>query len=66
MAALTIGNRFRDALGTDAGCVEEVRALSANALRDRIYRALNQGTACQPARSIWRQPTPNKHDIHWA
>jgi phenylalanyl-tRNA synthetase alpha chain len=94
MAALTIGDRVRDALGTDAGCVEEVRVLSANAyqhlppaafrrlgarpgqknllvrvalldlnqtltsqaanaLHDRIYRALHQGTACQPARSIW-------------
>lgn len=31
MAALTIGDRVRDALGTDAGCVEEVRVLSANA-----------------------------------
>jgi phenylalanyl-tRNA synthetase alpha chain len=81
----TIGDRVRDALGADAGCVEEVRVLSAtayeqlpapaisrlgarpgqknllvrvvlrdldqtltseaaNVLRDRIYRALHQGT----------------------
>jgi hypothetical protein len=31
MAALTIGDRVRDALGTDAGCVEEARVLSATA-----------------------------------
>ena len=84
----TIGDRVRDALGTDAGFVEEVRVLSAtayrdlpasaigrlgakpgqqnllvrvvlrdldktltnqaaNALRDRIYRALHQGTSYQ-------------------
>jgi phenylalanyl-tRNA synthetase alpha chain len=81
----TLGDRVRDALGTDASCVEEVRVLSAttyrqlpaaairrlgarpgqknllvrvvlrdldktltnqaaNSLRDRIYRALHQGT----------------------
>ena len=81
----TLGDRVRDALGTDASCVEEVRVLSAtayeqlpapaierlgatpgqknllvrvvlrdldktltsetaNAVRDRIYRALHQGT----------------------
>jgi phenylalanyl-tRNA synthetase alpha chain len=84
----TIGDRVRDALGTGAGCVEEVRVLSAtayqqlpaavarrlgarpgqqnllvrvvlrdldktltseaaNALRDRIYQALHQGTEYQ-------------------
>jgi phenylalanyl-tRNA synthetase alpha chain len=84
----TIGGRVRDALGADAGCVEEVRVLSAtvgrqlpasaisrlgarpgqqnllvrvvlrdldktltseaaNVLRDRIYRALHQGTEHQ-------------------
>ena len=84
----TLGDRVRDALGTDAGCVEEVRVLSAtayqqlpaaaigrlgakpgqknlllrvvlrdlertltneaaNALRDRIYRAIHQGTEYQ-------------------
>jgi phenylalanyl-tRNA synthetase alpha chain len=84
----TIGDRVRDALGADAGCVEEVRVLSAtayeqlpapaisrlgarpgqknllvrvvlrdldqtltseaaNVLRDRIYRALHQGTQYQ-------------------
>ena len=84
----TLGDRVRDALGADARCVEEVRALSAtgydqlpasavarlgatpgqknlllrvvlrdldaaltsqaaNVLRDRIYRALHQGTRYQ-------------------
>jgi phenylalanyl-tRNA synthetase alpha chain len=84
----TLGDRVRDALGADTGCVEEVRVLSAtayeqlpasaisrlrarpgqknllvrvvlrdlektltnetaNALRDRIYRALHQGTEYQ-------------------
>jgi phenylalanyl-tRNA synthetase alpha chain len=84
----TLGDRVRDALGSDTRCVEEVRVLSAtayqhlpasaisrlgaepgqknllvrvvlrdlertltnqaaNALRDRIYRALHQGTAHQ-------------------
>jgi len=84
----TLGDRVRDALGTDAGCVEEIRVLSAtayhqlpasaiarlgarpgqtnllvrvvlrdldktltsqaaNALRDRIYQALHQGTEYQ-------------------
>jgi phenylalanyl-tRNA synthetase alpha chain len=84
----TLGDRVRDALGTDTACVEEVRVLSAtayqdlpasaigrlgarpgqqnllvrvvlrdldktltnqaaNALRDRIYRALHQGTNYQ-------------------
>jgi phenylalanyl-tRNA synthetase alpha chain len=87
----TLGDRVRDALGTDASVVEEVRVLSAtpywqlpaaaaerlgarpgqmnllvrvvlrhldktltndaaNALRDRIYRALHQGTEHQWAR----------------
>ena len=84
----TLGDRVRDALGTDTSCVEEVRVLSAtayqqlpasaigrlgakpgqknllvrvvlrdleetltnetaNTLRDRIYRALHQGTEYQ-------------------
>jgi phenylalanyl-tRNA synthetase alpha chain len=84
----TLGDRIRDALGADAGCVEEARVLSAtpcnqlpasaiarlgarpgqqnllvrvvlrdldttltneaaNTLRDRIYRALHQGTQYQ-------------------
>lgn len=84
----TLGDRVRDALGADTGCVEEVRVLSAtayaqlpasaigrlgakpgqknllvrvvlrdlektltnqtaNTLRDRIYRALHQGTEYQ-------------------
>jgi phenylalanyl-tRNA synthetase alpha chain len=87
----TLGDRVRDALGADTGCVEEVKVLSAtayrhlpasaigrlgarpgqknllvrvvlrdlektltnetaNALRDRIYRALHQGTEYQMAR----------------
>jgi phenylalanyl-tRNA synthetase alpha chain len=29
MAALTTGDRIRDALGTDTNCVEEVQVLSA-------------------------------------
>jgi phenylalanyl-tRNA synthetase alpha chain len=90
----TIGGRVRDALGADAGCVEEVRVLSAtacrqlpasaiarlgarpgqknllvrvvlrdldqtltgeaaNVLRDRIYRALHQGTRYQ-----WAERAP--------
>jgi phenylalanyl-tRNA synthetase alpha chain len=87
----TLGDRVRDALGADTGCVEEVKVLSAtayphlpasaigrlgakpgqknllvrvvlrdlektltnetaNALRDRIYRALHQGTEYQMGR----------------
>jgi phenylalanyl-tRNA synthetase alpha chain len=88
----TLGDRVRDTLGADAGCVEEVRILSAtpyqqlpasaaarlgarpgqknvllrvvlrdldrtltneaaNAVRDRIYRTLHQGTEHQWARA---------------